>query len=293
MTSAPIVRVELLGGMGNQLFQAAAGFALAKRLGAALEFDISRFRDQGARSYALDNLAHGARIAGNDLSPLARAQHRIIRTLTPKALRRPPGWRGVVFREASYAYDPRFEHLSGRVCLSGYFHSARYFDPVAAEVRRAFDLAQIASEKARAFARTLPPHALAVHARIGDFKDEAFSATHGTLAARYYRDAIALARAARPVEEIFLFTDTPDAAQAMIPDDVSYRLVKGFSAADDLFLMSSAAHHIIANSTFSWWSAWMAPQLGSLVIAPRAWLTPQALKKTYIGDLYPEGWVML
>ncbi len=78
-----------------------------------------------------------------------------------------------------------------------------------------------------------------------------------------------------------------------MPEGVAYEAVTGNPAHDDLWLMSQARHHIIANSTFSWWSAWFDDRPGKLVIAPRAWLAPDALKKTYIGDLYPEGWVML
>lgn len=293
-TASPIIRVELLGGLGNQLFQAATGFALARRLGGALELDTARFREGAGRSFALDGLRHGATIIGDHGSGLARTWRRIRRAITPSPLRRPVGWSGAVFREASYAYDPRIEAIAGDCHLVGYFHSARYFAAEAAAVRTAFDLGAIATPRAREIAATLSPNALAVHVRIGDFAAQSkFSRVHGTLGEAYYRNAIALALAARPVDEVFLFSDTPEAARAVMPAGASYKLMEGFSAADDLFLMSQAAHHVIANSTFSWWSAWLAPRADSLVIAPRAWLAPEALKKTYIGDLYPEGWVLV
>ncbi|HRE20631.1 MAG TPA: alpha-1,2-fucosyltransferase [Rhabdaerophilum sp.] len=292
-TSAPVVRVEMLGGLGNQLFQAAAGYALTKRLGATLQFDVSRYRQSGSRTYALSGLAHDAEVVGHStwLSQRVNRVRRALRFGRPFA---PVGWSGGAFRERSYAYDERFETLSGSYYLSGYFHSARYFAPFEADIRRAFDLAQVASPEAKAKAASLPAHSLAVHVRIGDFKSEnLFNTVHGTLSPRYYRDAIAIVTAARPVERIYVFTDTPQAIPQLIPAGLDYEAVTGFSAQDDLFLMSRARHHIIANSTFSWWSAWFAPQADTLTCAPRAWLAPEALKKTYIGDLYPEGWVML
>jgi len=288
------VRVELLGGMGNQLFQAAAGFALARRTGAALEFDISRFRSSGSRAYALDGLAHGARIVGGAREGAGRLIHRVGRALSLGRTKAPVGWQGRSFRERDYAYDPRFEALTAPCYMTGYFHSERYFAPCGEDVRVAFSLLPQVGEKARAFAADMAPRSLAVHLRIGDFKvAQHFNAVHGTLGTNYYRNAIALARAAQPVDEIYVFTDTPEAIPALMPPGTPIRAVTGFSAPEDLYLMSRARSHIIANSTFSWWSAWFDDRPDKLVIAPRAWLAPDALKKTYIGDLYPEGWVLL
>ena len=293
MSNGPRVRVELLGGLGNQLFQAATAYSLCQRLGGTLEFDVSRFSQKGSRAYALAGLGHGATVVGEDVSGIQRTLSRVQKAVMPKGMRKPAGWSGAVFREASYAYDPRFDQISGDCCLSGYFHSARYFAGAEAAVRQVFDLSAVASDKAKAFAAAMPAGSLAVHVRIGDFKDSRFSAVHGTLDPRYYRDAIRLVVEAKRPEVIYLFTDTPDTALRVMPEGVACEPVRGFDAVDDLFLMSSTTHHIIANSTFSWWGAYFAPQPDSLVVAPRAWLTPQALQTTYIGDLYPEGWVML
>ncbi|MCZ8258908.1 MAG: alpha-1,2-fucosyltransferase [Beijerinckiaceae bacterium] len=289
-----VIRVELLGGLGNQLFQAAAGFALAQRTGAALEFDISRFRAAGSRAYGLEGLRHGARLVGGAREGAGRLINRVGRALSFGRAKAPIGWQGGAFRERDYAYDPRFESLAAPCYLSGYFHSEKYFAPAAEQIREAFSLEPQLGEEARAFAAAMAPESLAVHLRVGDFKAaQHFNAVHGTLGMAYYRNAIALARAARPIDEIYVFTDTPEAIPALIPPGTPYRAVTGHTAPEDLYLMSRARAHIIANSTFSWWSAWFDPRPDKLVIAPRAWLAPEALRKTYIGDLYPEGWVML
>jgi hypothetical protein len=291
MSEKPVIRVELLGGLGNQLFQAAAGYALARRLNAALQFDISRFRAKGSRAYALAGLSHGGVVV--EAGSAQRLVSRALRRLSFGRAIAPPGWKGEAFREAGYAYDPRFAAISGSCFLQGYFHSENYFKGFEVDIRKAFDLAPLVGEKARARAASMPERSLAVHLRIGDFTQSQFSAVHGTLAPRYYRDAIALACEARGIERIYVFTDTPEAIPSLMPEGVAYEAVTGNPAPDDLWLMSQARHHIIANSTFSWWSAWFDDRPGKLVIAPRAWLAPEALKKTYIGDLYPEGWVML
>jgi hypothetical protein len=291
MSGQPIIRVELLGGLGNQLFQAAAGYALARRLGAALQFDISRFRAKGSRAFALEGLAHGGTVV--EAGAGQRLAARALRRLSFGRAVAPPGWTGSAFREAGYAYDPRIEAITGSCYLRGYFHSEKYFKEFEVDLRKALDLAPRVSETARALAASMPERSLAVHLRIGDFSQRQFSAVHGTLSPRYYRDAIALACDARGIERIYVFTDTPDAIPSLMPEGVAYEAVTGNPAHDDLWLMSQSRHHIIANSTFSWWSAWLDDRPGKLVIAPSAWLAPDALKKTYIGDLYPEGWVML
>ena len=286
MSDHSTIRVELLGGLGNQLFQAAAGYALAMRLGGKLELDVSRLQ-KGARRYELAGLAHGGTVIGETPSPAARLARHLGR-------KTPWNWKGAIFHEAAYWYQPAFEQLSGSVFLSGYFHSERYFGSNTDNIRSAFSLSPKLSDAANAFSNKLSGDSLAVHVRIGDFKAQThFSAVHGTLSPDYYREAIARAVEMKPISRVFLFTDTPEAAAALMPEGVAFEIVRGFSGPEDLHLMSLARHHIIANSTFSWWSAWFDARPDKLVIAPKAWLTPDALAKTDIRDLYPAGWITL
>ena len=67
----------------------------------------------------------------------------------------------------------------------------------------------------------------------------------------------------------------------------------GASALEDLWLMSRCRHHIIANSSFSWWSAWLDERPGGLTIAPRQWFSREKQLTTYVGDLFPDGWILL
>ncbi|HAH11286.1 MAG TPA: hypothetical protein DCL54_15225 [Alphaproteobacteria bacterium] len=290
----PVIRVELLGGLGNQLFQAAAGLALAMRLGGQLEFDLWRFRKSGARSYAMEGLGHGALISGHRQSWAGRLAHRTWRRLRFGRPGAPPFWPGDVLTEASFAYDPRIEAISGSCYLSGYFQSEKYFQGVSQDVRERLSLLPLVSAPAKDFAKRLTGDTLAVHVRIGDFRSEtAFTQVHGTLDAGYYRQALAHALAAAPAARIFVFSDTPEAIPNLMPPGASYEIVKGFPAVDDMYLMAQARHHIIANSTFSWWSAWFDPRPDKLVICPKQWFAADYLKNTDIRDLFPAGWITL
>ena len=290
----PLIRVELRGGLGNQLFQAAAGFSLARRLGGRLQFELTHYKTGALRSFAIDRFQHGAELIQTKRTPLQRLRRRIGKMLPGPFFKEGPGWHGRVLEERDYAYDPRILEITGDCYLRGYFQSWRYFEDCADTLRQAFDPATGASEQARSMADAYIGHTLAVHVRVGDFLQVSkANSVHGTLPAGYYRDALALARAARNISRVLVFSDNIDVARQLVPNGADVDFIEGFSAHDDLYLMSRAHSHIIANSTFSYWSAWLDGRTDPFVIAPRAWLSPEALKKTYIGDLYPQGWILL
>lgn len=94
---------------------------------------------------------------------------------------------------------------------------------------------------------------------------------------------------------IFLFSDEPDyldRAFAGVPNAVVVRSDPARSW-EDMFLMSRCRHHVIANSSYSWWGAWLNPNLDKIVIAPAMWFARATLAKTCVVDLFPEGWILL
>lgn len=291
--SAPVIRVGLLGGLGNQLFQASTGLALARRLGARLEFDISRYREGTARRYELGPFTHGATPIRANPSALGKLLSKAGKKLMPGRFQRPAGWRGAIFRERGFAYDSAIETIAGSCFLSGYFQSEKYFRPFAPDIRAAFDLEKAATPRALDFRRSMPAGSLAVHVRIGDYASQAFAKVHAVLTPDYYRAAVEALCTREKIARIYLFTDTPEIAPALVPPGSAFELVTGFGAHDDMYLMSRARHHVIANSTFSWWGAWLCPEAGGTTIAPAQWFTPEEMRRTDTRDLYPEGWVKL
>jgi hypothetical protein len=292
--SGPCIRVELRGGLGNQLFQAATGFALARRLTGELEFELASFRSASLRGFGLEPFPHGARIINSPRSLSFRLLRKVSKIVPAGAWTVAPGWGGPIFEEQGYAYDDRIEALQGDHFLRGYFQSWRYFNAQKGDLLRIFNPGQVASPKAREFAAIMSPHALSIHVRAGDFLNNPVAKeVHGTLPPDYYQRAIKLACTARRVDQMLCFSDNMSVARDILRDHANVIFVEGFSQYDDMFLMSSAKSHIIANSTFSYWSAWLDGRDDSFVIAPRAWVTPRELKKTYIGDLYPADWILL
>jgi hypothetical protein len=275
-TTAPTVRVRIVGGLGNQMFGAAAGMALAKRLGANLEFEHYRFRESSARTlpYELAPFNLPAKLCD---SPRYRWWKRI-----------------TVWRQPGHHFDPEFERLSGSVYLKGYFQSWRYFENIAGEVRQAFDLKPTISAAGRAqaaAAESAGERSVAVHLRRGDYTQQ--TQRFALLQKDYYARAIRLINRAVERPNFFVVSDDLDAARDMFADQHDATFAAGGTAFDDMYLLGCCHHHIIANSSFSWWGAWLSPWADGLTIAPREWFSRAVSLHTYVDDTYPPGWLLI
>lgn len=297
------VSIRISGGLGNQMFQYAAARALALRTGASLELDLS-FYDKGRhRGYELGAFP----LAPHDTRAAPAA------VLMPRARVALSRWwrrlRGDAFHEeAHFHYDPAFEGLRPPVHLLGHFQSARYFAAVATTIRRelippaAAD--PVSREVAAAIAAANPavaagagpspqrPASAALHVRRGDYVSNPKNA--GVFAAcgvEYYARAL---QALPEGSAVFVFSDDIAWAREHLPrlphlpplqfvGDGSPR-----AGMADLWLMTRAHHHIIANSSLSWWGAWLAGPIKGLTAAPAHWFVDPA-KDT--RDLIPNDWL--
>ena len=301
------VVVRLVGGLGNQMFGYAAALALAVRRGRALKMEVSAFEACEKRSYQLcrlkvpQDLYTGAppfRPASNSIA--ARVIRRIKRQIFKGYVFKGGGTlRKGVYREPHFHFDPAFFKLSGvEILLDGYFQSPRYFEGVEALLRERFRPAVPLSAKAAGWAARIAasPCPVSLHVRRGDYTEGANSAVHGVLDRGYYDRAVNLVRdLAGERAEFFLFSDEPDfiaEAFADLPGAHAVRSGPGASW-EDLFLMARCRHNIIANSSYSWWGAWLNPAEDKRVIAPARWFTPGKLATCNVLDLYPDDWILL
>jgi Glycosyl transferase family 11 len=294
-TTAPTVRVRIVGGLGNQMFGAAAGMALAKRLGAKLEFELYQFRASSAQTLPYElapfnlpaDLSRSRDWRFKPEASLYRWWKRVTAGTGAGA-----GHVPVLWRQPGHHFDPEFERLSGNVYLKGYFQSERYFANIKAEVRKAFDLSALISEAGRAqagAAGAVGERSVAVHVRRGDYAQH--SDRFALLQRDYYDRALRLVNRAVDRPRYFVVSDDPAAAREMFADRPDTTFAAGGSAFDDMHLIASCHHHIIANSSFSWWGAYLSPWADGLTIAPRAWFSRAVALQTYLDDTYPEGWI--
>lgn len=272
-----MVIVRLTGGLGNQMFQYASARALADRLGAELLLDTRAFvrtlalRAYTRRAYALSPFRLRARVASP--ADLKNWSAWVVEIGMRLRLARP------LFRrwhfESAITYDPSVRTLQQPVCLVGYWQSERYFSDSADRIRADFTLRQpLAGANASLLELARSNDSVGLHVRRGDFVSLDHAAQmHGLCSIDYYRRAIDLVRNSRPQCRFIVFSDDPEWARAELPLDPSSVFVTGNgpSPEQDLALMSACKHHILANSSFSWWAGWLGYSPEQIVIAPAPW----------------------
>ena len=196
--------------------------------------------------------------------------------------------------------------LPSEVYLSGYWQSEKYFSTVVPMIRNQFspktplDGVNIALQE-----KLKSQNSVAVHVRRGDYATTAsYNSFFGTLPMKYYEDAIRLMNQKVGDPVFYFFSDDPAWCKAtfstMRAQYIDHN--QGEDAYKDLLLMSACSHAIIANSTFSWWGAWLNGNSGKVVIAPKHWFTTNYLTRkepVYASRLYntkdliPESWIRL
>jgi hypothetical protein len=292
-----MILVRLQGGLGNQLFQYAAARRLARARGAELRLDLSRLGGPGLRTprrYELGALNVAAEVAGaDDLAKIRREPKGLVERVRTRLSGDGSGLR--VVREAHFHFDPAVLDLPDGVCLAGYWQSERYFADVADLVRKEFTpKAPLAGRNAELAGEIEGCEAVSVHVRRNDYlADPAVLAVHGMCGPAYYERALAhvAERLADPV--FFVFGDDAEWARGNVRAPGRMVIVDHNGAehpAEDLRLMGLCRHHVIANSTFSWWGAWLNPRTEKVVVAPQRWF---ATDQWDTRDLIPAGWVRL
>ena len=267
-----VVRIKC--GLGNQLFQYAAARALARRLDAPLHCDIRWFDNANRKRSRRDRRDYLLPLFGWDLP---RADRAVVESYYPKWWRRWTGMRprGTLLQQAGGpTLLNEFQRATGDVCLDGYWQGESFFAPVREEVAAHLLRQQPGAAAAPWVAAVQAPGAAAVHVRRGDYVHSASPrALLGPLDVGYYRRALHLLGAERAV----VFSD--DLAWCRENFDVG--LPRTFvelpataaGTRDELLCLGLAHRVVIANSSFSWWGAWIATQRGARVVGPAPWFT--------------------
>jgi hypothetical protein len=292
-----MIVVELCGGLGNQLFQYAAGRSVADRLEVDLGLDVRPLRPPADRRFGLAPFSIRARIVpdgdlrgvhGGSLRFGWRARARGFMDAGAAWFCRPAmrGLRPVVHQE------PTFSDVLSRVTdgswLEGFWQSERYFESNADRIRADLTLRAVGPATAGAEAEIESlEYPVAVHVRRGDYASVPTTrAYHGLCGLDYYEAAIARVLHRHPEATFLLFSDDPAWVAAHLVASRRRIMASDGAAHEDLYLMSRCRAHIIANSSFSWWGAWLARS--ELVIAPRRWF-----QGADGNAVVPERWVRL
>jgi Glycosyl transferase family 11 len=258
--------VQLNGGLGNQLFQYAFGRALSSEHKVPLFFNKSDL-DCGRRHYALDSF---------NVSVKFKA---------PGAITH--------FRETQFNYDPQVHTADTNAYFVGYWQTEKYFHTMATTLRQEITLKTQVSTKTAEVGRQilLSPESTFVHVRRSDYLTPHTSAYHGNLTMDYYLSAMKYINdETTSVANYFVFSDDPSWCRQNFPDCqiVDHNLGKG-EEVEDLYLMSLCKNAIIANSSFSWWGAWLGDtKPDRICIGPKKWFSGANLNTE---DILPKRWV--
>jgi hypothetical protein len=293
-----MIIVRMTGGLGNQMFQYAAALCLAEMRRTETRFDLTWFD-----AYQLHQGFELGKVFGMPIPAPSEADYRrVLGWMGHPRLRRHL-WRRSVrpIRPANFVVEPHFRFwpafhdLPADVFLDGFWQSEKYFLPAVNRIRSVFRFPLPLTGRNRELAdRMTACSSVAVHVRRGDFvRDPAINAVHGLSSLEYYEAGIRrlLDRVQDP--HFFFFSDDMDWVRANLRIDRPCSHVdhnRGAESFNDMHLMSLCRHHIIANSSFSWWGAWLGENPSQQVIAPARWFRQEDIDTT---DLLPERWTRL
>lgn len=292
-----MIITEILGGLGNQMFQYAAGRALALRLGQPLRLDISGFTSYDLdRAFELDHVfACDVSLATSDdlRSVLGWQYSGWMRRLLRKPLLAPVRCKRFVV-EPHFPYWTGWRELSGNCYLAGFWQTEKYFAEIAQTLRAEFAFKPALSQRNAALAQLIQQvNAISLHVRRGDYvQDQRTYRTHGLCPISYYQAAIRhmVGQIERP--HFFIFSDDVAWVRQHLHIDFPCTYVdhnQSKESFNDMRLMSMCRHHILANSSFSWWGAWLNARADKIVLAPQRWFA----NATDTRDLLPQGWLAL
>jgi hypothetical protein len=281
---------KIIGGLGNQLFQYAAGRTLAHLNQSEFRLDVSAFDEYKLRDFELLNFNIAANFATeNEIKGLLPAHNleKIFQYLSPVRKR-------TYYREKYFHFDKNVLMLGPDVYLKGHFQSEKYFLSAVEIIRKEITLKDAVIRNVADFSKkSRSGNSISVHIRRGDLSKNSVSTEyHGILSAEYYKDAFEVINSKIPNPVFYFFSDDINWVKENlnIPGAIYVSGEISKNHLEDLYLMSQCKHHIIANSSFSWWGAWLNDNPEKIVIAPKKWFN-KGPKDTY--DLYPEGWIVI
>ncbi|WP_397384155.1 alpha-1,2-fucosyltransferase [Prosthecobacter sp.] len=274
--------MTLDGGLGNMMFQYAFALEIERQKNCRVRFVSSK--PTVSEEMNVFSLEQKIKSCAPPISHLIAGKIRKTLTGEPR-----------IIEETSFAYDPTFiSRVRDNRQVVGYFQSPKYWAEIEAEVKRhlMFDasLSDFTNKIEAEISKTL---AVAVHVRRGDYLK--LSHTHHVLGTDYYRQAIAFMEERTSKQAVyFVFSNDLDWAEKHLPiPERRMRIVRNPAQGldfEDLYLMTKCRHHIIANSSFSWWGAFLAAREGQQVAAPLRWFTPLDKNQDVAASLYQQNW---
>jgi hypothetical protein len=278
-----MIAVRLLGGLGNQMFQYAAGRRLADVLGVSLVLDLSRLKDrppgETPREFGLDCFRIRAELRESKIETTRFRPRRLLRSTRP-----------VLVIEKGFPVNRRVLRARDGTLLLGHWQTEKYFADDVDAIRRDFTLREPLSIAKQAVAAEIDDSTIALHVRRTD------ALTHGVdilgpQPLSYYERAASRIASDVPSPRFLVISDDPAWCREHLHFGHPTMVVDRTPGRDyeDMILMSMCRYIAIPNSTFGWWGAWLSTHPEKVVVVPRRWFVSTFDAR----DLIPEGWIKL
>lgn len=280
-----MIVARIMGGLGNQMFQYAFGLYLAEKHRTELWLDDSSFAGDALRSYMLDRWRVTATEAPAAVRALAPRRQRWYRELFARgrSLRR--------VAEQPFGFHRRYLATPNASYLDGYWQSEQFFPGFKARLQTEFQPARAVSAQTHAMALKMDGcEATSLHVRRTDYLQLSYA---GPSSLEYYQRCVAELLARHAGLHLFIFSDDIAWCREQLRFPCPTTFVdhnNGDTAHEDVWLMSRCRHHVIANSTFSWWGAWLREDESGDVYAPRVWFTDPTMDSS---SIIPAAWRQL
>jgi len=286
-----MIITKLMGGLGNQMFQYAAGRALSDTYNTSLKLDISYYEKEDIfkRSFILDKF----NIIGN-IATVDDKQKFINKNYLYKlAEKLKPSFKRKIIIEKPFEYYRDFEKIGDDAYLDGYWQSEKYFKHIESIIRNEFTLKNISKAVKEIIFDIEKNNTVSIHTRRADYVTlKNVNERYGICSIEYYQAAINNISEQINSPNYYIFSDDVAWVKENLKLKGPMTVVSedGFNDYEEIIIMSKCKYNIIANSSFSWWGAWLNENSNKIVIAPKKWLSTDEFDVSY---MLPNNWIKL
>lgn len=279
-----MIIVKLQGGLGNQMFQYAAARSLSKSRKVYLDFSFLLQNNITTDSFTARDFELGifkklkGRVASKYFIRLIKSKRKVFKIISPN------------YKEVKDENILNFLNTnSSNLYLDGYFQNPGYFQNLRSILLHEFTFPKLSGQSKEIelkIEETKNP--VAIHIRRGDYTKPEIQNYHEILSIDYYKQSIEIIKSKVENPVFYIFSDDPDWCEDNLAFITGKQIITGTTQAwEDMFLISKCKHQIIANSSFSWWGAWLNNNLEKIVIAPKKWFNNIEI------NIIPKEWISL
>lgn len=261
-----MIVIKLMGGLGNQIFQWAFGKSLSQKFGMKFYLDLSSYNVQENITFRYFSLN---KFPNLKYEIIDMEKHNIENF--------------IIIKESEYNEDFKIDK-NKNYYFDGYWQSENYFIEISEEIKKELQPNEIFLSKIEKFPY-FDHKKVSIHIRRTDYLTS--NGYHPVQPIEYYENALKLIK---NFSHIYVFSDDIEWCKNNLEFE-NITFVESFDDVEDIWIMSFCDNNIIANSSFSWWGAWINKNIEKQVIAPKLWFGDSTKEKT--NKIIPESWIQI